>query len=105
PAPGRPEASAGARRISVSFLFNLSTPREDARFPAGSLGLLDVAVAHVKKRQAGPRELVIWLQLHAAQAGLDGLLVPAGLHQRHPERVPAFEVVRVNLHTTPVLLR
>ena len=84
--------------------FDFSAPGENARLAACGLGLLDLVVADMEKREAGPGEHVLRAELDGLQPGFDGLGVAAVFHERHSKRVPAFKKFGIHLDATAVFL-
>ena len=84
--------------------FDFSAPGEDAGFAACGFGFLDLVVADMEEREAGPGEHVLRTQLHGLQPGFHGLGVAAVFHERHAECVPSLEEFGIHLDTTAVFL-
>src|SRR5256885_9517688 len=83
---------------------NLPTPRENLRFRSGRFRFLDVAVAIVKKRQAGPADLIVRPQFGGAFSRFNCFRKSSDFHQRHSEGVPAVKKFRIDLYAPPILL-
>jgi hypothetical protein len=81
---------------------DLSAPREDLRFCPRCFGFLNVAVPIIKKRQTGPADLIVGAQRGRAFTRFDCIRKSSQFHQRHAERVPAIEKLRIHFDAAAV---
>lgn len=84
------------------FLGHLAAQRQNARLAFGVLGLGDLVIGDIHLAESRPGEQVVGAKGGGHQAGSDGLLDAAGLHQRHAQRVPTVEELRVQFHAATV---
>src|SRR5581483_2330548 len=90
---------------AISLFFDFAAPRNDARFCACGFRLGDLAIAIVKQRQACPADLIVRPQIDCFFSRFDRFRKTAELPQRHTERMPAVEELRVEIHAALIFFR